>query len=156
MVLKLEQDRVVECSHSILAPVHSLNQATGGMLTSVDMDGMVAVICGGQDSNINGLMNQKCFVLNEEEPPSAVFSGPIVDEGEWSNQSQFTISAQGNLNSHRIGSASMVVDSGSSLWMTGGLKGGWGRDDSEIVTASRIEDNIVTRLVSIRYLSIEY
>ena len=127
VVLKvMDHDTVIECSHTISPPGQYLTEATGGMLTSSDSDDLVAIVCGGtggEEANLN-LPVKNCWTLTEK------FAEP-------SDAGKFSTSADGLLNSDRIGSASLVIDNGSSLWVTGGLIGEWGRNDSEIVTVSK-------------------
>ncbi len=120
VVLKLTEDSIVECSHSISPPGQPLIHATGGVLVALDTDEPVAVVCGGEVLNSNNahVPNKECFTLTDDQ------------------KSQFSISAGGITSDERIGSASLIVDAGSALWVTGGLLGEWGRVDSEIITVS--------------------
>ena len=123
VVLKLEQDNVVECAHSISPMQQALTLATGGVLTTATNQS-VAVVCGGEDGNLS---NKKCLILTEEER-----TGQRSYEDD-----EIFISAHGILNYERVGSGSLVVEDGSSLWLAGGQKEKLSRRDSEFVSFFR-------------------
>ncbi len=118
---------IVECSHSLWAPEQSLIEATGGILMlgpglgdKGELEPLV-VICGGRfvldvssssDANVH---NQLCMILNENGPPSVSIRR---------EQSVYHLSVRGLLNFQRIGSASLAIDNGQTLWVTGGLNDG--------------------------------
>ncbi len=119
VVIKMIGDSVLECSHTIEPPAMALIQATGGMLTVSNTDEPVAVICGGQDSTNNDAKDM-CTILVEAK------RGPPTE--------QLVVSGNGFLNNKRIGAASVVLNNGSSLWVTGGFESQEeGFDDSVIV-----------------------
>ncbi len=121
-----EETSIAECSHSILPPFAALLHATGGVLTlptggesqelQVDKEPL-AMVCGGEflidDPSIN-TPNQKCDILVEDDIAAAV--NPLALQ----LLSGQMLSAGGVHNNLRIGAASLVVDSGNALWMTGG------------------------------------
>ena len=72
------------------------------MLTTFDTDESVAVICGGEDASNSP--NNICWILGQSSL----------------QKDTLTLSAEGILNGDRVGSASLVVGNGSSLWVTGG------------------------------------
>ena len=112
VVMKMSQDIVVECAHSIAPPATALILATGGVLksnsNSTDSKDL-AVVCGGvsviDDSNSNE-PNEKCIILSEMQLPA-------TSTGQ-------TLSAEGFLNNQRIGASSLVIDNGLTLWITAG------------------------------------
>ncbi len=90
-VLKLDQVGITKCVHSLAAPVDVVD-ATAGI--TIDQHGdLHTVVCGGQD-NTTGLENMQCFSLHDQSTSA--------------------------LGSPRIGAASLTVDSGKTLWVTGG------------------------------------
>ncbi len=94
----VDDNTIYECAHNLLPPVHGLLGATGGVL-ELDNAGHALVVCGGEMQLDSSLKNHLCLALNR-------------------NNSQDTMSA---LNMARSGSASLVIDNGKTLWVTGGM-----------------------------------
>ncbi len=130
--LDLEYDKgdidvMVECAHTILPPEVKLIRATGGVLalgtesggSAGAHDGPVAVVCGGEfGPDNNHAPNELCTPLETSK----------------GNGNQVDLSAGGFLNDKRVGSASLVIDNGTTLWVTGGLDELYPRSDSEFVS----------------------
>ncbi len=105
--LDLVQDTFVECAHSIQPPEpDGLVDATGGVLKMPDIsdidDDPIIVVCGGQLFKENK-PSDKCMILNKQK------------------DDQFLLSTNGLLNRNRFGAASVVIDNGNTLWLTGGM-----------------------------------
>ncbi len=97
---KAHQDVFVECAHTIVPPENGLIDATGGVLTNSNE--LVAIVCGGaKNINNDDKPNGNCIILNQDK-------------------SSLKLTANGNLNHFRSGSASAVIDNGHTLWVTGG------------------------------------
>ncbi len=86
-------DSILECTNS-LAGGKSLDYATGGLLGSQN-GSLSFVLCSGTESGKAMLENRKCFSLGEPQP-------------------------SGQLASSRLDAASLVLDDGQVLWVTGG------------------------------------
>ena len=116
------EDFAVECANSILPPDKGLVDASGGVLVSPD-EQYAVVVCGGEfvlDNSNGNNPNYECMVLNDI---------PVK------------LSANGFLNAKRIGSASMIIDNGNTLWVTGGADS---HSTTEFVTAMNVEDSFWT------------
>ncbi len=85
---------IVECAHKLSTSTEVLTDATGGVL--VIQEEIHVVICGGQEVSSTE-DNVKCISLSD----------PIT---KWSD-----------LISARIGAASLPIDNGQALWVTGGF-----------------------------------
>ncbi len=99
-VLKIGTDLVVECSHSLVLPMAGLQGATGGILVDPDNpEAIQIVVCGGRiiDTDIE---SNRCFNLNNPEEQMSVGTGHLFELPSLA--------------------ASLVIDNGKSLWMTGG------------------------------------
>ncbi len=102
---------VLERSHSILPPVNQLSLITGGILTS-DTDTIAVTVCGGQLAEPNHDVNvDMCTILSGKQPSD--FKKTV------------TLSASGDLNFKRIEPATLVIDNGRNLWVTGGFDSKW-------------------------------
>ncbi len=100
---KVDHDNVVECAHLLVPTERDLIDATGGVMLTKATEELAAVVCGGEDSY--KAKHKKCFILNSNQ-----------DE----NQLATTVKS---LNTDRIGAASLVIDYGKTLWVTGGFNG---------------------------------
>ncbi len=87
----MDQKTVVECIHNLLAPEEALTDATGGVL--LHEKGSYLVICGGRAVGTEA-ENDRCFSLHDQ--------------------------TTSDLSMARLGAASLAIDSGRSLWITGG------------------------------------
>ncbi len=131
IVLKIDEDGATECAHTIMPPENRLMHATGGALLVQGGNGeneQVAVVCGGEfgiydAATKSNIPNRKCMILQKQEPHGTGISLQ-------SNQ----LSAGGSLNTERIGAASLAIDNGETLWVTGGR--GLLRE-SELVTIAK-------------------
>ncbi len=92
-VLIVEDDTLLPCSHTLSIPSPTIAGFSGGILLQNDID-LTPVICGGT-------ANKLCYSLELDD-----YNQPPV---------------LGTLKSSRIGSASLVIDNGASLWITGGF-----------------------------------
>ncbi len=131
-VLKLDQDGVTECVHTIIPPENMMIHATGGVLSIPRGNGVeeqAAVICGGEFEDAS--LNSKCMILNKNKPPSTSVAR--------SPSQVYHLSAGGFLNIQRTGGASLVIDNGKALWVTGG-SADW--DSSEFVEIVNNSNNI--------------
>ena len=97
-VYRLEGSTFFDCSHSLKSP-KDLQGVTGGIVTGPDND-LLLVVCGGIDMD-TGLANDKCFSLSSS-----------------SNTDKEQISS---LYVAREGSATIGINGGKSLWVTGGI-----------------------------------
>ncbi len=139
VVLRNDQDNIVECAHTLLPPENPLTYATGGVLTAPpgvhgEAAEPVAVICGGQfDLNDNKyIANEKCLILSASKPAVAV----VNDNPGSQNQTIYKLSGGGFLNNFRVGSVSAVVDNGRMLWVLGGKDNTCVKRDTEFVVVS--------------------
>ncbi len=115
VVLRVDQDTLVECAHSILPPENGLIHATGGFLEAQDNqdEDPVAVVCGG-DFWVESVLNDRCMILDDA-------------------------SGGGFLNKARIGAASVVIDNGKTLWVTGGQDQESYLSDTEFISRSNLQ-----------------
>ncbi len=113
-VYKADADSLVECTHSLLALRNSLQGATGGILKrqedSSSSEVLDVVICGGETfvpgTVIEDLfVNDECYKLNTVDP---------------FDSTENLESAVGSLQVGRMGAASLVINNGQTLWITGG------------------------------------
>ncbi len=99
-VFKLDQDNdiVIECAHLLVPPANALVFATGGVIIE-----QVAAICAGQFA-VGGdtIPNDRCMILHDQDSDMSGF---------------LSIS----LNMFRMGAASLVIDDGRTIWITGGF-----------------------------------
>ncbi len=140
MVLKLDNDNVVECAHSILPPKNQLIGATGGVLTVPNTNEPIAVVCGGEPNtgHSNGhTCCEMCFMLTEDSPSSANAKIAL----------NLHLSAGGSLNTKRMRSVSSAINDGSTLWIAGGEEGIYARKDSELVAIAANPDGFPTNMV---------
>ncbi len=95
---KLDQEdaSILNCANSLTVPL-SLNNAVAGLFKLSD-GSTSSIICGGTERNTY-VENQNCFTMSE-----------------WT----FSHDQPGSLMSSRIGSASLELDDGKTLWITGG------------------------------------
>ncbi len=91
----------LECSHNLEIPSGPLHYATGGILVR-DGD-WTPIVCGGK-SFITNVVNDKCFTLSQAPHANQTAEEQSLDL----------------MQINRIGAASLVVDNGKSLWVTGG------------------------------------
>ncbi len=92
-VIRLAEDMTMRCAHSLtIATV--LSDATGSIMFHKGEP--VPVVCGGINS-FTQVVNQMCYSLSD---PFEQYSGPML--------------------SPRVGAASLVIDDGRTLWVTGG------------------------------------
>ena len=94
-VFKLHQDTFTECSHTFIAPEISLRHATGGVLIQPVEGDLDVVVCGGEHAATND-ENTACTSLTD------------------------ATSTARNLDIARTAAASLLVDNGQTLWLTGG------------------------------------
>ncbi len=132
VVLRLFDDVMQECAHSILPPEMGLVMTTGGMLSAKKSDGEtvdLVVVCGGEfvlkNSNKNE-PNQMCMILSQEYPPSTT---TILVDG-----TRHSMSAYGVLNHLRISATSLVIDNGTKLWVAGGIHEQYALSPTELVS----------------------
>ncbi len=141
VVLKLDDDVVVECAHAIVPPEKGITQATGGVLTLPDNqdseegtrtgDSFI-IVCSGEEVNL--VPNDMCTILRDQRSEK--------ETAAHSDGSDAVLSAGGFLNNDRIGAASLVIDKGTSLWVLGGSDGDNDvQKDSEIVTIVGHDNN---------------
>ncbi len=139
VVLKYDQDSLVECAHTLVPPEQPLTFATGGVLTvPTGVQGEVepvAVICGGQFELVDNkfLANDKCLILSASKPATVVVNNNSPGS---QNQTITQLSTDGLLNNMRIGAASAVVDNGRMLWVLGGKDNTLAFWDTEFVSVS--------------------
>ncbi len=113
---------LVECAHSLESP-QEVDWGTGGFLVHDKKDNYTAIICGGRDTDDSTIENGFCFSHND----------PNI-------QRQFS----GALSETRIGAASLIIDGGPLLWITGGKNSKHGSFSStEIVQL--VESQFVSR-----------
>ncbi len=119
IVLKMDQDVVTECAHTILPPEKGLIDATGGIMLVPGVGGEdepVAVVCGGefglQESvtSTTDIYNMKCMILCKNQPPATAINNTLAQV--------YKLSSGGFLNEKRIGAESLVIDNGRTLWLT--------------------------------------
>ncbi len=92
-MFKIVDDMFLQCAHSLTLP-KSLQDATGGVL--VHQGTFHIVVCSGKDKVSND-DNDLCYSLSD---PHKQLSGQMKPS--------------------RIGAASLVIDDGKTLWVTGG------------------------------------
>ncbi len=125
-MLKMDQQaNVIECSHTLFPPEKKIVDATGGVLVTpvgdLDEEPFDFVVCGGKDPIGSNAPKSKCTTLTEER-----YSG-------------------GFLNIQRVGSASLIVDNGITMWVTGGSmqpSSPFALADTEFVAVSSTPRNI--------------
>ncbi len=126
--MDLDQKVFVECGHTLAPPENGLIHATGGILSSNsdennDPSVLHVIVCGGEsvlEGTSDTKPNDRCTVLVNGHTRSAAHQ-PLLSSG-------------GFLNAHRIGAASLVVDNGNNLWVTGGRGSG---GTTEIVSTNK-------------------
>ncbi len=92
-------DMFLECAHTLTPPEQQLLGATGGVFVDKNKD-FVPLICGGETVGVNLVVErQACLLLSAD-------------------QDSFLFGSQ--LNVPRVGAASLVIDNGDTLWVTGG------------------------------------
>ncbi len=131
LVFKFEHNVLVECAHSLVPPKKGLIHATSGILTAEDTDEPNIIVCGGDDSNSNA-PNENCMMLSKNEP-----SAEVVSSAGFS----VSLTSGGFLNADRTGSASLVIDNGRTLWVTGGFIDDLferGRKDTEFLSIAKV------------------
>ncbi len=92
---------LLECSHNLVAPEKQLLDATGGAVVQADGN-WIPIICGGRDRKSDKVQNL-CYTLTKDSKISS--HGKVVS---------------GFLRVPREGAASVSVDNGQRLWVTGG------------------------------------
>ncbi len=127
-VFRSDRDTLVECAHSLIQPQDGLQGATGGILVGQHQGAVHIVVCGGALAMAEGgskVENTDCYKLNVD---SETAKPPVV----------------GMLNLGMLGTASLVLDNGTSLWITGGRDvNGFLVDTSDYLVFST-EDNAET------------
>ncbi len=119
---------LTECSHNFAIETDDFGwlkgHAKGATVGVLSIDKPLPVICGGGTDNAD-----KCFGLTDN----------------------FGIDSNASMNSARIGAASLVVDNGKSLWVTGGYNSeSPALSTTELVTANLTSDIVVSSHVSHR------
>ncbi len=103
-----------KCTHTMTSYNKLLKDGTGGVLSSQSLENFTIVICGGQtldDSNSDlASNNEGCITVSEQYSK-----------------------ASGSLFIPRIDAASLVIDNGNSLWVTGGYDGVSSLSASELI-----------------------
>ncbi len=106
-------------------------------MTVSDIDGEhVAVACGGEmflEDSFSSVPNQGCTTLSETVTQTAA-----------DDHDEPTLSADGYLNQNRIGTASLLIDNGRTLWILGGSDGEVVRGNSEYVSTHPINGLFTT------------
>ncbi len=102
------------------------------MLASSVDDVAVIVICGGEfvlkDDANSRRPNDECFIVDSDEHHNSAMT-------TISRAQDYNLSGGGLLNRWRKGTASLVLDSGRTLWLTGGSFGGsYGTYETEFLT----------------------